>query len=193
MIIGLIGYAQSGKDTVAQILKERNFHRIAFADPIRKLAYDMNPMVDSIAGEPKFLKEAVDKLGWEEAKKNPHVRRVLQNLGVGARKHFGENFWVDQALKPVENYLGVLHNFVITDVRFKNEAEAIKNFPYGHSQLWRITRPGIEAVNNHVSELELKDHPVDREFINAGSIEDLRQAVLTYVNGVVLGSTATFA
>ncbi len=53
MIIGLTGYAQSGKDTVANILVERyGFTRVAFADKIREFLYETNPMYDSIAGEP---------------------------------------------------------------------------------------------------------------------------------------------
>jgi dephospho-CoA kinase len=40
MIIGLTGYAQSGKDTVANILVENyGYQRVAFADPIRALLY----------------------------------------------------------------------------------------------------------------------------------------------------------
>ena len=46
MIIGLTGYAQSGKDSVADILvKNYGYTRIAFADPIRKLLYETNPAV----------------------------------------------------------------------------------------------------------------------------------------------------
>ena len=46
MIIGLSGYAQSGKDTVAKVLiEEYGFTRIAFADKIREFLYDLNPQV----------------------------------------------------------------------------------------------------------------------------------------------------
>ena len=99
MIIGLTGYAQSGKDTVAKILVENyGYTRVAFADKIRDFLYEMNPMVDNVAFEPIFLKDRVDRDGWEVAKKNPQIRRTLQNAGVSARKVFGEDFWVDKAL-----------------------------------------------------------------------------------------------
>ena len=46
MIIGLTGYARSGKDTVAQILVDKfGFTRVAFADPIRDFCYQVNPIV----------------------------------------------------------------------------------------------------------------------------------------------------
>jgi dephospho-CoA kinase len=48
MIIGLSGYSRSGKDEVAKILVEDyGFTRIAFADKIRELLYEMNPIVDT--------------------------------------------------------------------------------------------------------------------------------------------------
>jgi dephospho-CoA kinase len=54
MIIGLIGYAQSGKDTVANMLVDKfDFERRAFADRIREILYEMNPMV---GGEPLQMK-----------------------------------------------------------------------------------------------------------------------------------------
>ena len=46
MIIGLSGYAQVGKDTVAQILvEEYGYSRIGFADIIRNACYRLNPIV----------------------------------------------------------------------------------------------------------------------------------------------------
>lgn len=178
MIIGLTGYAQSGKDTVARILVENyGYTRIAFADKIREFLYETNPMYDSIVGEPLFVKAKVDRDGWDEAKKSPHIRRLLQTSGVAARKVFGKNFWVQQALKDV-HFEG---NYVITDVRFTNEADIIKK--YDNAQLWRVKRLGVEAVNGHVSEHELDGYPVDQIFINNTTIEDLEVLVKTRMAG----------
>jgi hypothetical protein len=172
VIIGLTGYAQSGKDTVAKILVEQHgFTRVAFADKIREFLYETNPMFDSIAGEPMFVKARVDRDGWEEAKKSPHIRRLLQNSGVAARKVFGDTFWVQQALRQV-HFEG---NYVITDVRFENEAEAIKK--YDNSQLWRVKRLGIDPINSHLSESQMDGYPVDQIFTNNGTIADLESLV----------------
>ena len=179
MIVGLTGYAQSGKDTVAKILVEQyGFTRIAFADKIRDYIYEMNPMFDSIAGEPVFVKAHVDRNGWEEAKQSPHIRRILQTAGVAARKIFGEDFWVNEVFKSINP----LDNIVITDVRFINEANAIKlisDLTGQESQIWRVKRLGIEAVNGHVSEHEMDDYRADQIFTNNGSIEDLELMVKT--------------
>ena len=170
MIIGLSGYAQSGKDTVAQILVDNyGFTRLAFADKIRDFLYEVNPMVGcSPSG---YLKELVDLEGWEKAKQAPQVRRLLQDLGLAARKMFGDDFWINQTFNDTN--LGDL--YVITDVRFMNEADAIK---LSAGQVWRVTRPNVTAVNGHVSETELDDYPFDHFVKNDGDVKDLWEEVL---------------
>jgi hypothetical protein len=59
---------------------------------------------------------------------------------------------------------------VITDVRFPNEADAIKALG---GQIWRVKRLGVGAVNGHVSETAMDGYPVDQIFVNNGSIDDL--------------------
>lgn len=176
MIIGLSGYAQSGKDTVANILVEKyGYKRIAFADPIRDLLYEMDPPVPVGAGDEKHtvgLQNYVDVYGWDDAKQNPIVRSMLQNLGVGARKVFGDKFWIYEALSDVAPQDKV----VVSDVRFVNEASWIQTFS---GQIWRIKRVGTDAVNNHVSESEMDGYPVDQIFVNNGTIEDLELLVGT--------------
>lgn len=172
MIIGLTGYAQSGKDTLAKILvDDYGYTRVAFADKIREFLYEVNPMVGcSPSG---YLQDLVNLVGWDAAKQEPQVRRLLQDLGVGARKVFGEQFWITQAL------IGYYpkDKVVVTDVRFMNEAERIKAYP--GAQVWRIKRNGVEAVNAHISETELDGYKVDQIFSNNGSIEDLKALVNT--------------
>ena len=177
MIIGLTGYAQSGKDTVANILVDRyGFTRIAFADKIRELLYEANPMYDSIVGEPLFVKAKVDRDGWEEAKKSPHIRRLLQTTGVAARKLFGEDFWVKQALKDISPD----GNYVIADVRFENEADEIK---FTGGQIWRVKRLGVDPVNGHISETQMDGYPVDQIFVNNSTIDDLEVLIKTRMSG----------
>jgi hypothetical protein len=173
MIIGLTGYAQSGKDTVANVLVERyGFTRVAFADKIRELLYEANPMYDSIVGEPLFVKAKVDRDGWEEAKKSPHIRRLLQTTGVAARKLFGEDFWVKQALKDITPE----GNYVIADVRFENEADEIK---FTGGQIWRIKRLGVAPVNGHISETQMDGYKVDQIFVNNSTVDDLEVLIKT--------------
>lgn len=167
MIIGLSGYAQSGKDTVAKYLVEHHgFERIAFADKIRELLYEMNPIISIVASEPMYLRGRVDRDGWDVAKQSDEVRRLLQELGVGARKVFGDNHWVVEAFKNLDKE----KNYVVTDVRFQNEADFVKAFS---GKLWRVERSGVNAVNGHVSEHDLDNWEFDGYIHNNASIEDL--------------------
>ena len=131
MIIGLSGYAQSGKDTVAEMLcLNYGFKRISFALPMRDAIYTLNPLIDGTTR----ITDVIDEYGWDAAKANPEVRRLLQVFGTEVgRKIFGETFWIDQAFKRAEEYERV----VFSDVRFPNEATAIQA---KGGDVWRINR-----------------------------------------------------
>lgn len=170
MIIGLTGYAQSGKDTVAKILVEDfGYTRVAFADKIREFYYEIAP---------DYVKFIVDEVGWEKAKQFSVVRESLQDIGLGARKIFGDQFWIAQALRDV-HFEG---NFVITDMRFPNEAEVVRK--YDNAQIWRVKRDGVEAVNRHPSETAMEGERMDQIVKNNGTIEDLKILIHSRMNGI---------
>ena len=172
--IGLVGYSQSGKDTVADILvKNYGYTRVAFADKIREFLYGLNPMV--ACSPTGYLQDLVNLVGWDAAKQEPQVRRLLQDLGNSARKTIDENVWVTLALGNID----VNKRVVITDVRFENEAMMIKLMG---GQLWRVKRVGVGPVNDHVSESELEGYKVDQIFVNNGTIEDLEALIKTRMN-----------
>ena len=172
--IGLVGYSQSGKDTVADILvKNYGYTRVAFADKIREFLYGLNPMV--ACSPTGYLQDLVNLVGWDAAKQEPQVRRLLQDLGNSARKTIDENVWVTLALGNID----VNKRVVITDVRFENEAMMIKLMG---GQLWRVKRVGVGPVNDHVSESELEGYKVNQIFVNNGTIEDLEALIKTRMN-----------
>lgn len=166
MIIGLSGYARSGKDTVADYLvTQRGFKRVAFADPIRNILYAMNPVIDGVR-----LVNLVDNYGWEIAKSKTEVRELLQSLGYAARKNVHEDIWVMAAFSQMTKD----ENYVIADVRFRNEANVIKQY---NGEIWRIERPDVQAVNGHVSEWEMDGYEYDWAVNNDGTLEQLEYAV----------------
>jgi len=168
MIIGLSGYSSSGKDEVAKILiKDHGYKRIAFADAIREALYELNPFVS----ERLRVTDLVDEYGWDFAKKNAEVRRLLQIFGTEVgRAQFGEDVWAMKVL----NELDFHDKVVVTDVRFGNEFYGIK---WNHGEMWRVERPGIEPANDHVSEHALDGWEFDRVIKNAGSLDDLAELV----------------
>ena len=168
MIIGLSGYARSGKDTVAGMLMGiHHYKRVAFADKIREFLLEIDPLVMH-NGMDFRLQDIVESKGWEDAKTEfPEIRRLLQDLGVGARNIFGNDFWIEQALR---GHLST-EKIVITDVRFKNEAEALKG--YDNAQVWRVNRIEIAPANDHISELDLDDWAFDAVIQNDSDMPNL--------------------
>jgi hypothetical protein len=196
MIIGITGRAQHGKDSVGKrLVDEYGFTRFAFADALKSMALTLNPLIDGDLFDeaPARLADIVELFGWEKAKEYPDARRFLQVLGTEAvRDHLGEDAWVMALLKKInEAFLwtfapdGVSStpdgNIVITDVRFPNEAEAVKDWG---GYLWRVkridhgmfegdSRPFDNGVDpNHPSEAFVDHLKVDAELV-AGNLVDL--------------------
>ena len=168
VLLGLVGYAQSGKDTAAaHLVKEWDFARVAFADPLRAAIYELNPQVKVGWIRRRRVQDIVDELGWEQAKtKYTEIRRLLQVMGTDVgRMMFGENVWVDIADKNIRD--NKLDNVVITDARFSNEIDYVKR---NGGFTVRIVRPGYGPVNSHVSDTGIADLKVDHEIVNDGDV-----------------------
>lgn len=175
MIIGLSGYARSGKDTIADhLVKNHGFIKLSFATPMREALLKLNPDIVDNQGMVFKFKQAVNLYGWEEMKTFfPGYRGLMQRMGTEVgREMFGENFWVEQAFKQISEGT----NVVFADARFKNEAYAIKK---AGGEVWRIDRLGISAANDHISEHDLDDYFFDHRIMNYGPVEDLYKTVTT--------------
>lgn len=180
MILGLSGYARSGKDTVAEYLVEKyGFVRMALADPMREALLRLDPHV-TVSGMMVPLSTAVKGLGWETLKEDsPEVRGLLQRMGTEVgRDMFGENVWVDYLLTQAYQHDRV----VVSDVRFQNEARAIHKTL---GSVWHIHRPGVEAVNDHISEHDLDDYPFDIYITNMHTKQHLYDAVDALIRNVI--------
>lgn len=111
------------------------------------------------------------------------VRKLLQKLGTEAmRDGLHTNVWVNALFadyKPIETSKFpitedslIYPNWIISDLRFPNEFDAIKS---RGGICIRVNRSlciaGIKPT--HPSEIALNDHKFDYEIQNDGSIEDL--------------------
>lgn len=188
-LIGLCGYMRTGKDSVAKLLVEQfGYTKIAFADPLREMAFAINPYI-SLVDAPGDIIAAVTTatgthtlvlysdllliVGYERAKTVPDFRRFLQRLGTeGVRYIIGDSTWVDLAGSRARTILSDGGKVVFSDVRFPNEADAIRNMG---GVVWRTVRPGYEG-SGHVSETSL-DVIVPDLLLEAESLDQLAAAV----------------
>ena len=179
MIIGLTGFAQSGKDTLANMLvKDHGFKRVAFADKMKDILLILNPYVRYVNdhGAVHFLrvKEAVDLWGWENAKKFTEVREMLQRLGTeGGRELISEDVWIRAAFKGISI---TDTRVVFTDVRFPNEAEEIQKVG---GKIIRIVR-GNSPINSHTSETAYTNQ--DYTIVNNGEPLEMLNRFLEILN-----------
>lgn len=162
-IIGLSGYAGSGKDTIAGILVEDGYTKISFANGVREYALILNPyFVEGFT-----YQEIISQIGYENAKrKYPSIREFLVKIGDGGRQIFGDNIWLRTAFKNCNSNL-----VVVSDVRYRNEAEYIKSLG---GEIWMICRSGVGPANA-VEEKSIGQIVADRLVNNDGTIDDLRK------------------
>lgn len=175
-LVGISGYAQSGKDTFAQVLVQNyGFTRMAFADLLRQVLYTLNPIVDPIVGF--RVHDFVDDYGWDYAKQNvPEIRRLLQRMGTEAgRDLLGEDLWVNAAFATMNPSL----DYCIPDMRFPNEAARVVD---NGGITVRINREGIVPVNNHPGEVALDNWSFDYVVDNNSTIDYLEEVADSIVS-----------
>lgn len=189
MIIGLAGYARSGKDEAAKGLELFGFQRVAFADKLREFAYRLNPIVgaEGLAwgDNVRFvrLQTIIDLWGWngyKETQYGAEIRELLQRLGTECgRQLISDTIWIDAALG--DSHIG--YNVVVTDVRFPNEFDAIKE---RGGYVVRITRDGVGPANAHPSETALDGFDFDFVLDNNGTIAELHHRIANVALGFTL-------
>lgn len=164
MIIGLNGYAKSGKDEVAQFIKQ-----IQPSFEIKKFSGKLKDIASILTGiEPDRFEDQFFKSkhlpGWDMT-----ARELLQRLGTEAiRNNIHDKAWVKALFSEYNDH----RKWVITDCRFPNEAQEIKD--YG-GIIVRVSRTGFGPVNNHPSETALDDWDFDAIIENNGTIDDLKE------------------
>jgi hypothetical protein len=174
MILALGSTRGVGKDTAASFLIQHGYIHLAFADPLKAGAMAIFGLTEAQCNDP-VLKETVDPF-WQ---KTP--RYILQKVGTECmRDNFGDDIWVRALGRRIQHW-GEKRDFVITDLRFLSEAQALKGWG---AFLVKITRPGVEPArdadgNIHRSESELLDYKGwDAHIVNAGTTAQLGEKIV---------------
>lgn len=188
MIIGVCGRKRHGKDTIGNILRARyGFQSCAFADPLKRVVMDIYGLTwNQCYGETED-KEPVDPRWGLSA------RVILQRLGTDIARSIHEETWIKNTLNNIQSacagtgYIvrddigrkfvtrpnGISETaWVITDLRFPNEAEAIQRIG---GRVIRVVRPSLGIpTDEHPSETSVDLVRPDIEIVNDGDVLDLR-------------------
>lgn len=162
-VIGLLGRAGSGKSTAGTYIVEKyGAKRVSFAAPLKRLAQQIMDFTDEQLYGPQSTKEAPDPRYGMSA------TEFLQKLGNSAREEIKYDIWVEAALGDIaklsldarrENKEPPL--FVIDDVRYINEAEAIATDDRFIGHVIKLVCPDATTKRdpNHPSEAQVDEVP----------------------------------
>ena len=169
-LIGLTGRARSGKDTVGSMLsKMYEAKAVAFADHIRNMLRAIG-LSDIHFNDPTLKEVEMSPFG-----KSP--RQMMQTLGTEwGRNLINEKIWLILAAERINEIHDDGNHAVVTDVRFNNEAEMIRNMG---GVIWHIHRPGqLIASSTHKSEAGVEFTFGDIRIDNNGTLDDLLEQVI---------------
>jgi Deoxynucleotide monophosphate kinase len=172
-LAGISGKAGAGKDYVGRYMRRFGYYNVGFA-----WALKMDAMAQGIGTREELF-----------VTKPPHIRAWLQDYGTTARRHDPE-FWIKRldALIQTLHYEGGIQRFVITDVRFRNEADYIRQRGGKLIRVQHGDRPyplhGTDLAG-HMSEIGLDSyHGWDLVLINGLRVTDDQIGHALYAAGL---------
>jgi hypothetical protein len=162
-LIGVAGKARSGKDEFTRGLMAQGYTRGAFADALKQVTA-------LIADEPLVnFTDDVLKEGYSPSLKMTR-RAALQKVGAGGREILHDGVWVERLLAQAAQH----DQFAISDVRYPNEAQAIRALG---GIVVLIDRPDNVGLTGeaaaHSSEQPLPGELVSVYILNQGNIGQL--------------------
>jgi hypothetical protein len=169
LLIGISGKKRSGKDTVYELIAKASSKRVrryAFADALKK-------EVSKACGvTPEEIEQNKDRF-----------RLILQGWGTEFRRSIDQEYWTEQLRKTLKTAHLHCDVAVVTDVRFKNEAELVKELG---GKLIRVHRPGNNSADLHPSEIEMDSYEgYDWSISNDGSLGDLEKKVAILMDNLL--------
>ena len=168
-IIGITGKKFSGKTEASNCLKD--FKSINFKD---SLIEEIKENFPDLLRELALIYRMADIKTLFDIKP-PLVRLLLQNYGTNVRRKDSENYWVAKWLDKID----ISDNIIADDVRFLNEANAIKDVG---GIVIRIVRPSVKSIDTHISETEMDKIEPDYEIINSSNKEYLQSEIKKIIN-----------
>jgi len=198
-IITIQGFIGSGKDTLASVILEREKSqgrtaiKLSFASALKDCVSSIfswnRELLEGDTKESREWREKVDEW-WSEKLNIPNLtpRWVLQNIGTNVmRGHFHLDIWLLSIEKQILNLQGFTDVIIITDCRFKNEIDFLRNMDAIFVKIKRGKDPewvqnyienDVEPINIHQSEYQWLNNTFDFVIDNNESIEELNAKIL---------------
>jgi hypothetical protein len=177
-LIGIVGRKGAGKDTAAEALVSQGYRVAKFAGALKAM---VTGYLKYIGLEDDAIKAIIEDYRVKEIPspyfngKSP--RHVMQTLGTEwGRDLIDTNIWVDSCIRNCKMFN---QPSIITDVRFPNEVQAVRD---AGGVVIRISR-GIPNTDSHASEAFIDSLPVDYEINNNGTINELHSKLLEITCG----------
>lgn len=170
-IIAFTGKMGVGKSTACKFFTDQpDCEKLGFKDALlREVDERMGPVLDIASTLYNIPREELFQ------KKPPLIRALLQNYGTEVRRRDDENYWAKQWKSKAYSELLRGNSVVVDDVRFLNEAEAVRELG---GIIVRLTRPDITTTGSHQSELEMDaivpDHVIETQ---PGDLAALKEAL----------------
>ena len=169
MRIALSGLKRSGKDTIGSyLIQNYSCKRFAFADEVKRLARELFP---------------------EEFVQNDKPVDLLQWLGNTMRQR-NPDVWINKLSTMIQLTKDPVPNLVVTDVRYPNEVQALKNLGFTIVKVQVPVEVSVERCKateiNFTEELLLheseqlaqsNEHYYDYIIENTGTLEELYSKV----------------
>ena len=173
-LIGITGYKRSGKDTAGEYFIKQGYIKYAFAGPLKKACKEIF----------MFTEEQTDGNDKEkhDDRWNISARKVFQRFGTEIFRerltefypemdNIKENFWTYRFKIWYQNQLNINKDvkIVVTDVRFDNEVEIIKELS---GIIIKVERLNVKNKDQHKSETSIGKIKYDYLVKNDSNIEN---------------------
>ena len=151
-IIGITGAAGSGKDTLAELIRNDGWEKLAYADALKHICIDYL----GLSYDDAYTQEGKARFNEFWGMTN---REILQKVGTDAmRNGFHKNVWIKIAELKLKDMLSSGKKVIVTDVRFDNEAELIESLGGCVARIIRNNENGLSNKEQaHASERGIDD------------------------------------
>lgn len=197
--IAICGRANTGKNTLSRFLEQEiywlnnaEYHAkygkdmsfssksMAFADPIKEIVVTMFPNAnkENLYGPSHLRAEAIP--GAFKNGKPLTYRQALIDIGTEVGRAYNDKVWLENFDHRYEQILlqrSVPNLVIVTDVRFRNEFDHLKQKGFFQIRLYRDTgAPEIQHISE-TGQSSIKDEEFDYVLFNNKSLEDLKEEV----------------